>query len=135
MDNLTEVVDCIHDLSRHTLIQLGSTLGLSYVRLQRLTNPRGIILLIHLNMLSLICIIMHADIAQSWLQRDDHVLMTSGEPSWTSLVIALQRIGHPDVASCIIKKHESKGAISKSSHIMWKGKEYRHNYYATYDEH
>lgn len=43
MDNLAEVVDCIHDLTTNTLIQLGSALGLNYDRIRRLTSPRGIL--------------------------------------------------------------------------------------------
>ena len=50
------------------------------------------------------CHLHCADIAHSWLKTCDNVLLTSGQPTWSTLVTALQHIGHPDVASSIIIK-------------------------------
>ena len=50
------------------------------------------------------CHLHCVDIAHSWLKTCDNVLTTSGQPTWSTLVTALQRIGRPDVASHIIMK-------------------------------
>ena len=48
-----------------------------------------------------ICIILLGDMVSDWLKMQDNVMMETGEPTWNSLVEALERIGQEKVAKSI----------------------------------
>ena len=64
---------------------LGIALGLSMAKIQRMKE-------------------IYLDIVCAWINREDQVLETSGEPSWTGLVCALKKIGQTGIAQDIKKE-------------------------------
>ena len=62
--------------------------------------------MIHLGFLALLVYV--ADMVLAWLQKKDKVLTQTGEPTWTSLVEALEKKGHSGVAA-EIKKDKTGG--------------------------
>ena len=78
------VKQSLTNLDNETLTDLGEALGISYPKLRRMPN------------------ILDGMVA-AWLRREDDVLRESGEPTWTSLVEALEEIGQWGVAEDIKK--------------------------------
>ena len=70
------------DLSNDELIKVGEALGLDYPHLRRM-NP------------------LLGEMVAAWLNREDNVLSVSGNPTWASLIKALQDINQPGVAETI----------------------------------
>ena len=87
------------DLDNEQLTALGEALGLSYPKLKRMTNILD-------------------EMVAAWLNREDDVLNTSGEPTWRRLVEALEKIGQRGVAEDIKKekfcKESGKRPLRKS---------------------
>ena len=74
----------LRDLSNEELMDLGGALGLRYSNLR--------------NMKPLL-----NEMVAAWLMRKDNVLSATGDPSWTSLIQALQDINQPGIAEDCIK--------------------------------
>lgn len=81
-------LDCIPP---EGLINLGSALGLSFHKLQRLKHQDNL------------CY----SIVSSWLREEGNVLERSGKPSWESLAAALERIGQNGIMRKILKERVS----------------------------
>ena len=88
--NITEF---LNDLNIEQLLRIGGKLGLSYPTLQKMKSLPG----------------LPGDMIAAWLREEDNVTMTSGHPSWTSLVTALEAVGQSGIASKI-KKGETTRA-------------------------
>ena len=43
------------------------------------------------------------EMVAAWLNRTDDVLQRSGEPTWETLVTALEKVGHNGIAADILK--------------------------------
>ena len=71
------------------LIDLGGALGLSYPKIKRMTN-------------------ILSDVTAAWLNREDQVLEKCGEPTWSRLADALERIGQIGIAEDI-RNHKCYG--------------------------
>ena len=84
MADLFEVTELLKIMTKNEMIQLGTALGLSYIRLQKMS-------------------IYPEEMVAAWLRQDYQVLKTSGPPSWTSLVTALKRINQSGIAEIIRK--------------------------------
>ena len=69
-------------LGPHQLTDLGGALGLSYPKMMRMPNILD-------------------DVSTAWLNREDQVLEKSGEPTWSRLVDALEKIGQRGIAEDI----------------------------------
>ena len=82
------VKQSLTNLDNETLTDLGGALGLSHPKLRRMPN------------------ILDGMVA-AWLRREDGVLRVSGEPTWSSLVEALEKIGQRGVAEDIKKERKS----------------------------
>ena len=72
----------LKDLSKDDLIELGEVLGLFYPHLRKMDH-------------------LLKDMVAAWLNREDNVLTASGDPTWASLIKALQDINQPGVAKKI----------------------------------
>lgn len=70
------------NLDPDKLRDLGGALGLRYPKLRRMTNILD-------------------DMTAAWLNKEDIVLDKSGEPTWSRLVEALEKIGQKGVAKDI----------------------------------
>ena len=77
---LQEIKDYMKSLANTDLIQAGVALGLNYTRLKDIRE----------NLLD--------EMLTKWLRGDDDVHETSGDPSWESLVRALEKAGYNGVA-------------------------------------
>ena len=84
MDHLINITDSLRDLNNEQIIKLGAKLGLSFPALQRMKT-------------------LPEDMVAAWLREEDKVTTTSGPPSWTSLVTALEAVGQMGIASKIRK--------------------------------
>ena len=90
------VKQSLTNLDNETLTDLGGALGISYPKLRRMPN------------------ILDGMVA-AWLRREDGVLRVSGEPTWSSLVEALEEIGQRGVAEDIMEiKSSYKGPLFTS---------------------
>ena len=77
------VTEHLRDLCNESdLIRLGGALGLYYPHLRRM-NP------------------FLEELVAAWLNRRDNVLSASGDPTWVSLIKALQDIDQPGIAQKI----------------------------------
>ena len=72
----------LEDLNNDNLRKLGTSLGLAFTKLKRLTS-------------------LPDDMVEAWLRGDDNVIEISGPPSWESLATALDKIGHTKIAITI----------------------------------
>ena len=72
----------LRDLSKEDLIGAGGALGLYYPHLRRMSP-------------------LLDEMVAAWLNREDNVLTASGEPSWASLIKALQDTNQPGIAKKI----------------------------------
>ena len=79
-----EVTRLLEDMTINDIIQLGTALGLSYHKLEKME-------------------FIPDNVVAAWLRQDDLVLKNSGPPSWTSLATALKEIGHLSIAAKIRK--------------------------------
>lgn len=70
MSHLYIIKECLKDLSRDQIIEVGLALGLLYPNLTKMS-------------------ILPLDMIYAWLQRSDNVLKMSGEPTVESLLKAL----------------------------------------------
>ena len=77
----------LRDLSNEELIGVGGALGLLYPHLRRMSP-------------------FLEEMVAAWLNREDNVLSASGEPSWASLIKALQDIDQPGIAKKIAEGME-----------------------------
>ena len=84
MDHLINVTDSLRDLNNEQIIKVGAKLGLSFPALQRMKT-------------------LPEDMVAAWLREEDKVTITSGPPSWISLVTALEAVGQMGIASKIRK--------------------------------
>lgn len=75
---------CLHlkPLENRDLILLGQALGLLRSNLKKMKD-------------------LPEDMIDAWLNRTDHVLETSGEPTWKSLCDALKEIGQIGIVTDI----------------------------------
>ena len=83
MDDHHKVIRFLRNLNNNQLITLGGQLGLHHPSLTRMQDLPG-------------------DMAAAWLRAEDNVLLTSGTPSWTSLIVSLEAVGQRGIA-CEIK--------------------------------
>ena len=74
-----EVKSSLENLDTDKLRDLGGALGLRYPKLRRMTNILD-------------------DMTAAWLNKEDSVLDKSGEPTWSRLIEALEKIGQMGVA-------------------------------------
>ena len=81
------VKQSLTNLDNEKLTDLGGALGLSYPKLRRMPNILD-------------------DMVAAWLRKEDGVLRESGEPTWSSLVEALEKIGQRGVAEDIKKEKD-----------------------------
>ena len=72
----------LKDLSKEDIIELGEALGLYYPHLRKMER-------------------LLKDMVAAWLNREDHVLLATGDPSWASLIQALRDIDQPGIAQRI----------------------------------
>ena len=87
-----KVTQVLKALDNVHLIRLGTALGLKYPRLRRMQT-------------------LPDDLIFAWLNMEDEVMDTSGIPTWSSLVKALEDTDQNDVASRI-KEGKFKPPIS-----------------------
>lgn len=83
--DLNEVCKFLNDIDQQGLVQLGVALGLFYPKITRMK-------------------VLPEDMVASWLRREDAVLTMSGEPTWKSLVNALESKGQTGIAKNIKQK-------------------------------
>ena len=69
----------LYKLGPQQLTDLGGALGLSYPKVRRMANSPD-------------------DVIAAWLDREDQVIEKSGEPTWSRLVDALEKIGQRGIA-------------------------------------
>lgn len=74
-----EVCQRLKSLDQGSLIRVGEALGLGYPTLEKMTKLRE-------------------EMVAAWLNRQDNVLKNSGEPTWSSLADALDKIGQTGTA-------------------------------------
>ena len=91
IDDHFEVKSSLENLDTDKLRDLGGALGLRYPKLRRMTNILD-------------------DMTAAWLNKEDSVLYKSGEPTWSGLTEALEKIGQMGVAEDI--KNEIQQGIS-----------------------
>ena len=84
MDNHFQVTKRLTDLTDKQLLLLGGTLGLRWPNLKSM---------------KMLC----QDLVEAWLNRADNVLATSGQPTWRSLIKALDEIGQKGTADKMSK--------------------------------
>ena len=84
MTDLLAVSKCLEDLDSEEVIRLGVSLGLSFIKLKKMT-------------------MFPEDAIAAWLRGDDAVSEISGPPSWGSLIIALYKREHTSIASKVRK--------------------------------
>ena len=89
-----EVCQFLEPLTNHQCIQLGGALGLNHFKLEKMRN-------------------FPSDLVSAWIRREDNVLTKSGDPTWNTLIVALETIGQKGVAQDIIRTVE--GARSHKS--------------------
>ena len=87
-----KVTQVLKALDNKQLIHLGTALGLEYPHLKRMQT-------------------LPEDMVAAWLNMKDEVMDTSGTPTWSSLVKALEDTNQKDVASRI-KEGKFKPPIS-----------------------
>ena len=80
MDDHHAVTRHLRDLTNPVLIMLGGELGLHYPSMKNMQSP------------------IMGELVAAWLNGEDHVLTTSGLPSWASLIKALKCIDQPGIA-------------------------------------
>ena len=81
-DHFFEVKSSLKNLDSDKLRDLGGALGLHYPNLKRMTNILD-------------------GMIEAWLNKENDVLDKSGEPTWSRLVEALEKIGQRGVAEDI----------------------------------
>ena len=79
-----QVTEYLSDLTKEELLKLGSALGLLWPNLKKMT---------------MLC----EDLVEGWLNGADNVVATSGQPTWASLIKALEKIKLKGVAGKIKK--------------------------------
>ena len=79
-----QVSMCLRDLTENQLLDLGGALGLYWPNLK---------------MMKYLC----KELVEAWLNGADNVLATSGQPTWRSLIKALDEIGQKGTADKISK--------------------------------
>ena len=79
-----QVSMCLKDLTENQLLLLGGALGLYWPNLKKM---------------KLLC----QELVEAWLNGADNVLATSGQPTWKSLIKALEEIGQKGTADKISK--------------------------------
>ena len=90
----------LKNLDPYKLTQLGEALGLACPNLKMMSNV-------------LECM------TAAWLNREDNVLERSGEPSWSTLTDALERMGQREIAEDIRRhtKHKKENGRGSSNSI------------------
>ena len=83
----------MENLDSEKLRDLGEALGLHYPKLRRMINVLD-------------------EMTAAWLNKEDNVLHKGGEPSWSRLVEALEKIGQVGVAEDIKNEKEIGQEIS-----------------------
>ena len=78
------MTEYLSDLTNKKLLKLGSALGLLWSNLKKMT---------------MLC----EDLVEGWLNGADNVVATSGQPTWASLIKALEKIKLKGVAEKIKK--------------------------------
>ena len=91
-----EVKSSLKNLDSDKLRDLGGALGLFYPNLRRMTNILD-------------------DMTAAWLNKEDDILDKSGEPTWSRLVEALEKIGQKGVAEDIINERDCRDNVNESS--------------------
>ena len=76
------ITKCLRNLGNEDIIELGEALGLYYPHLRKMDR-------------------LLKDMVAAWLNREDNVLSASGDPSWASLIKALQDIDQQGIAKKI----------------------------------
>ena len=84
MEDHFQVTECLSDLTNKELLKLGSALGLHWPNLKKMT---------------MLC----DDLVERWLNGADNIVATSGQPTWASLINALEKIKLERVAEKIKK--------------------------------
>ena len=87
-----DVCESLNYLSEEDMIELGVALGLSYSNLTRMTSTM--------------------EIVTAWLNREDMVLIESGNPTWTTLADALDKIGQAGIAKDVRQRTAFSGLLS-----------------------
>ena len=91
MDAHGNICNCLKYLDKDDFIELGEALGLLYTNIKD-RNSR--------------------DIVAAWLRKEDNVKSTSGEPTWSTLADALEKIGQTGIAVDARKQIASPGSLS-----------------------
>lgn len=82
-----KITKSLHGLGNDELTDLGLALGLEYGNMKRMSPNKSFI----------------REMLASWLNKEDNVMTASGEPSWNSLVKALEDIDQHGTAQKIRK--------------------------------
>ena len=85
MSHLHAVKECLKDLNRDKIIEVGLALGLLYPSLTKMS-------------------MLPHDMIQAWLQERDNVLTMSGQPTVQSLLAALHSSDLPGTAEQVKAK-------------------------------
>ena len=89
IDHHHDVCDILKDLNLSHLIDLGSALGLSYIKCKECSTK--------------------SDIVACWLRKEDNVLSKSGEPTWSVLEDALEKIRQRGIAESVRTRRVKSG--------------------------
>ena len=87
MKDHQDVCEALKDLNLSHYVQLGGALGLSYNTYRKFSNV--------------------GDLVASWLRREDDVLRKSGEPTWSKLADALDKIGQTGISQDITCRYHA----------------------------
>ena len=77
-----EVAEYLHQIGNTEICRLGTALGLHWSTLKKMKD-------------------LPEDMVHAWLLRNDDVIKKSGDPTWSSLVVALRKVGHNGIAQTI----------------------------------
>ena len=77
-----EVAEYLHQIGNTEICRLGAALGLDWSSLKKMKD-------------------LPEDMVHAWLLRKDDVIKKSGNPTWSSLVVALRKVGHNGIAQTI----------------------------------
>ena len=80
MKHSFDISQALKNLTDDDIIQVGKALGLNGVKLQRKRT-------------------LPSDMVDCWLRQEDNVIVTSGDPTRSSLADALEMIGHEGTAN------------------------------------
>ena len=87
MKHHSQISRHLKELDNDQIVDVGSTLGINYVKVTRMRSLPG-------------------DMVAAWLRREDDVLEISGDPTWKALTEALKDNGQTGLAMKIQQKYQ-----------------------------